>query len=165
MSDHSNDLKELFTSAMLDFVEEVGRYYDQSGQPRVLGRIAGLMWISPRPLNAEEIGSLLQISRSGVSSNVQLAQNLGQLKISNYRDSGGRREYYESSISSNIAQIFETFVKRLAGIRDLSRQGLKVIEDDNQIARERLNAADEFYSFLLASMLSAWEKYQNKQNP
>jgi DNA-binding transcriptional regulator GbsR (MarR family) len=165
LSDHSTDVKELFTSAMLDFVEEVGRIYDQVGQPRVFGRVSGLLWISPRPLNAEEIGSLLQISRSAVSSNIQLAQNFGQAKISNYRDSGGRREYYESSLSSNITQLFETFVKRFAGVRDLSRQGLKAIEADNQTARERLTAVDEFYSFLVATLLSAWEDFQNKQNP
>jgi DNA-binding transcriptional regulator GbsR (MarR family) len=151
---------------MLDFVEEMGRYFDQNGQPRVVGRITGLLMIAPRPLNAEEIASILQISRSGVSANVQLAQSRNLIQISSYRDIGGRREYYESTVSANMDKIFELYLKRLTDLRDIARSGVKAVADDHP-ARERLIAAEGFYTYLVNTILSALEKRNElpEQNP
>ena len=59
------------------FIEGMGMYFESQGIPRIGGRMLGLLMIAHWPLSAEDLGSLLQISRGSVSTNIRLLLSSG----------------------------------------------------------------------------------------
>jgi HTH-type transcriptional regulator, glycine betaine synthesis regulator len=58
------------------------------GQPRSIGEIYGLLFISPQPLTLDDLEARLQISRGSAFSGLQFLQELGavrEIKIKNSR--------------------------------------------------------------------------------
>lgn len=61
----------------LTFIDAFGVRQEESGLPRIFGRILGLLVILGEPLSAAEIADLLTISRASVSTNTTLLVNMG----------------------------------------------------------------------------------------
>src|SRR4030095_3307174 len=59
------------TTTLLQFIENIGLHFEEYGVPRIGGRILGLLLASSRPVSPEEMSDLLQVSRSGVSTNLR----------------------------------------------------------------------------------------------
>jgi DNA-binding transcriptional regulator GbsR (MarR family) len=59
------------------FIENIARYYEGYGIPRIGGRMFALLLVSPHPLSAEHIAELLKASRSSVSTNVRALMTNG----------------------------------------------------------------------------------------
>ncbi len=54
------------------FIEGMGLYFENQGIPRIGGRMLGLLMIAHWPLSAEDLASILQISRGSVSTNIRI---------------------------------------------------------------------------------------------
>jgi DNA-binding transcriptional regulator GbsR (MarR family) len=54
------------------FIEGMGLYFESQGIPRIGGRMLGLLMIAHWPLSAEDLATILQISRGSVSTNLRL---------------------------------------------------------------------------------------------
>jgi len=59
------------------FIEGMGLYFESQGIPRSGGRMLGLLMIAHWPLSAEDVASILQISRGSVSTNMRLLLSSG----------------------------------------------------------------------------------------
>jgi DNA-binding transcriptional regulator GbsR (MarR family) len=59
-----------------------------------VAEIHALYYLSPEPLNAEDVARALSTSRSNVSSGLHELQNWGLIKRVHFR--GNRRQYYEA---------------------------------------------------------------------
>jgi DNA-binding transcriptional regulator GbsR (MarR family) len=59
------------------FIEGMGLYFENQGIPRIGGRMLGLLMIAHWPLSAEDLASILQISRGSVSTNLRLLLTSG----------------------------------------------------------------------------------------
>src|SRR5947208_196707 len=64
------------------------------GINRTVAQMHALLFISPKPLNAEEITAALGVARSNVSTSLRELQNWGIIKIVHIL--GDRRDYFES---------------------------------------------------------------------
>jgi len=64
------------------------------GINRTVAQIHALLFISPKPLNAEEIMKTLAVARSNVSTSLKELQNWGIVKVVHVM--GDRRDYFES---------------------------------------------------------------------
>ena len=59
-------------SELTHFIESMGRYFESYGIPRIGGKILGLLLVAHEPLSAEDIASILKVSRGSISTNFRL---------------------------------------------------------------------------------------------
>src|SRR3712207_397907 len=98
-----------------EFVEDMGRYMEAHGFPRMAGRMfAWLLICDPPGQTAAEIAERLHASRGAISGAARLLTNAGLVKRSTRR--GDRREYFSIPPGSivrlieNGAAAFQAFV-------------------------------------------------------
>ena len=84
------------------FVLHWGEMGARWGINRTVAQIHALLFIFPKPLNAEEITEALGVARSNVSTSIRELQNWGVIKIVHIM--GDRRDYFES-----IKDVWEMF--------------------------------------------------------
>lgn len=96
MNEDEPVISELNLNADLwQFIENIARYYEGYGIPRIGGRMFALLLVAPGPLSAEQIAALLKASRSSVSTNVRgLVANGWVERVTVL---GERTEYYRFS--------------------------------------------------------------------
>ena len=63
------------------------------GTNRTVAQIQALLYLSPKPLNTEEISDLLSIAQSHVSTSLRELQNYGVVKMTHLV--GDRNDYFE----------------------------------------------------------------------
>ena len=81
------------TPVMKDFVVHWGEMGTKWGINRTVAQIHALLHLSPEPLSAEEITSLLIVARSNVSNSLKELENWGLIKVTH--TIGDRKERYE----------------------------------------------------------------------
>lgn len=72
------------------------------GTNRTVAQIHALLYLSPRPLHADEIVQLLSVARSNVSTSIRELQSYGLVRIVHLL--GDRRDYFES-----LTDVWELF--------------------------------------------------------
>lgn len=76
------------------FVLHWGEMAARWGVNRTVCQIHALLFLSGRPLNAEDIAAQLQVARSNVSTSLRELQNWGLVKVVHLL--GDRRDHYET---------------------------------------------------------------------
>jgi DNA-binding transcriptional regulator GbsR (MarR family) len=89
------------------FVLHWGEMGARWGISRSVAQIHALLYLSSRPLNAEEIADTLGIARSNVSTSLKELQNWGLIKITHAM--GDRRDHFESL--QDITSLFRVIVE------------------------------------------------------
>ena len=82
------------TPVMQKFILHWGEMGARWGINRTVGQIHALLYLAPRPLNAEEIADTLGVARSNVSTSLKELQNWGIVRIAHVM--GDRRDHFES---------------------------------------------------------------------
>src|SRR6476660_9210266 len=113
------------------------------GINRTVAQIHALLYLSPHPLNAEEIADTLGVARSNVSNSIRELQNWGIVRVAHVM--GDRRDHFESM--KDVWEMFRVSLderkKRetdptLNLLRDLAAQSQKKSEADPYV-RDRLS--------------------------
>jgi DNA-binding transcriptional regulator GbsR (MarR family) len=89
------------------FVAHFGEMGSRWGINRTVGQIYALIFISDRPLNADEIAELLEFSRSNVSMGLKELQAWRLVRLRH--QSGDRREYFEAP--QDVWEIFRVLAE------------------------------------------------------
>src|SRR5712671_4822495 len=76
------------------FILHWGEMGTRWGINRTVAQIHALLFLSPRPLNAEEIASTLGVARSNVSNSLRELQGWGIVRVTHLVDD--RRDHFES---------------------------------------------------------------------
>src|SRR5438046_9664293 len=76
------------------FILHWGEMGARWGINRTVAQIHALLYLSPRPLHAEEIADTLGVARSNVSTSLKELQNWGIVRIAHVM--GDRRDHFES---------------------------------------------------------------------
>lgn len=142
------------------FVESVGVYYEQYGLPRIGGRVLGLLLITRRPLTAEEIATLLRVSRASVSTNVRLAITFGLAELVTMP--GDRRDYYRYPTNAWERGLLINIEATLA-LRRLADQRLDAISLENTAARARLDELADFCKFTTEEMRGILDRWRERR--
>ena len=90
------------TPAVEKYVLHWGEMGTRWGTNRTVAQIQALLYLSPRPLRADEIVDLLSVARSNVSTSVRELQSFGLVKMTHML--GDRRDYFEC-----ISDVWEVF--------------------------------------------------------
>jgi len=155
MSDEAN-----LTEDQLKFIEKLGLYYENYGVPRIGGKILGLLLISDKPISAEQISLLLDVSRGSISTNIRLMVTMGFLeKVSISKD---RADYYKISDTA-----WENVIKiRLEGFKNLKsivEFGIENFTDDNNACKQ-LHEMLDWVDIFCESNENALLKWKNRKN-
>src|SRR5512144_1429582 len=137
------------------FILHWGEMGARWGINRTVGQIHALLYLSPKPLNAEEIAETLGVARSNVSTSIKELQGWGIVRIAHVM--GDRRDHFESM--KDVWEMFRVILderkKRetdptLHLLRDLTSQAQRKGEAD-PYQREKLGELVEFFD-----TTSAW---------
>ncbi len=118
------------TPATEGFILHWGEMGTRWGVNRTVAQIHALLYLSPKPLNSEEIAETLSVARSNVSNSMRELQGWGIVKVVHVM--GDRRDHYESM--KDVWQMFQIILderkKRecdptLAVLRDLTVKAKK----------------------------------------
>src|SRR5215212_2453822 len=82
------------TPLMQKFILHWGEMGTRWGINRTVAQIHALLYLSPRPLHAEEIAETLSVARSNVSNSLRELQGWGIVRVAHVM--GDRRDHFES---------------------------------------------------------------------
>lgn len=89
------------------FIAHFGEMGSRWGINRTVGQIYALLYLSQRPLNADEIAELLAFSRSNVSMGLKELQAWRLVQLRHH--AGDRREYFEAP--ADVWEIFRVLAE------------------------------------------------------
>ncbi|HEV2233574.1 MAG TPA: MarR family transcriptional regulator [Terriglobia bacterium] len=140
------------------FILHWGEMGTRWGVNRTVAQVHALLYISPKPLNAEEIAETLSVARSNVSTSLRELESWGIVKAVHLL--GDRREHYESmtDVREMTRVIMDERKRReidptLVNLRECVAE-LKKAKPADAVALERLA---EMLAFLEV-LSSAYEK-------
>lgn len=146
---------------ILQFIENIARFYEAYGIPRIGGRMYGLFLVTTTPLSADQIAGLLQASRSSISTNVRALIANGWVEKVTYP--GDRTEYYKF-----CPMAWENVLaNRSKGLIPLQKIAEKAREDlsPSNPAREQLQDMSKWVNLQLQShesMIAEWRKIKSR---
>ena len=96
------------TPVMEKFIVHWGEMGTRWGVNRTVSQIHGLLYLSPKPLNAEEISETLGVARSNVSASLKELMSWGLVKVNHIL--GDRRDHFEAM--QELWEIFNCVVEQ-----------------------------------------------------
>lgn len=94
--------------AVEKYVLHWGEMGTRWGTNRTVAQIQALLYLSPRPLRADEIVDYLSVARSNVSTSMRELQSFGLVKMTHML--GDRRDYFESL--SDVWELFRVIIEQ-----------------------------------------------------
>ena len=143
------------------FILHWGEMGTRWGINRTVAQIHALLFLSPRPLNAEEIASTLGVARSNVSNSLRELQGWGIVRVTHLVDD--RRDHFESM--KDVWEMFRIIVDQrrkreadptLAMLRGAVSEAKKAGAAD-AYTRERLADMLQFFE-----LMNSWGEQTGK---
>jgi len=137
------------TALTKKFILHWGEMGTRWGINRTVAQIHALLFVSPHPMNAEEIAATLSVARSNVSTSLKELQNWGLVKVVHVL--GDRRDHFETF--KDVWQTFQVVMSErkkreveptIALLREAVHE-TDVEGKDDDVARERLSAMLDFF--------------------
>ena len=94
--------------AVEKYVLHWGEMGTRWGTNRTVAQIQALLYLSPKPLRADEIVELLSVARSNVSTSIRELQSYGLVKMTHVL--GDRRDYFESL--HDVWELFRVIIEQ-----------------------------------------------------
>jgi DNA-binding transcriptional regulator GbsR (MarR family) len=133
------------------FIAHFGEMGSRWGINRTVGQIYALIFVSPAPLNADEIAEKLEFSRSNVSMGLKELQAWRLVQLRHI--AGDRREYFQAP--TDAWQIFQTLAEErrrreieptLSMLRNALLEAPSTEED--RIAQERMRGMHDLIELM-----------------
>ncbi len=156
-----NKFKKL-SPELTNFIESMGRYFESYGIPRIGGRILGLLLIAHEPLSAEDIASILKVSRGSISTNFRLL--LTSALAEKVTFPGDRTTYFIFPATA-WEKAMNVEIEGIAFLRKLAQQGLTALPSGDP-ARTRLEETIKWTSLvdgIYQKALAQWRTINTTQ--
>jgi hypothetical protein len=137
------------------FIEEMGRFYQSTGMPRIAGRIVALLLCAPDPLCAREIAARLGVAGGSVSTNVRLLLARGAAEEVSYP--GDRVTYYRFSWKA-WEQGIRAQMQGYGKVKEITARAIAGLGKDHP-GTARIREYERWADFFLAryrEILEAW---------
>ena len=136
------------------FVSHFGEMGSRWGINRTVGQMYALIFVSPQPVNADEIAEALEFSRSNVSMGLKELQAWRLVRLLHVP--GDRREYFEAP--SDAWEIFRTLAeerrrREIEPTLSMLRSALleSPTTEEDRIAQQRMKGMHD-----LIELMSTW---------
>ena len=141
------------------FVEEVGVLFEQTGMPRMAGRILGWLLISDSPHQTTgELAEALMASKGSISTMTRLLIRIGLIERISLP--GQRRDYFHIKRGASH-QLLKDTLDQTTAFRQLMERGLELTEGKAHANRQWLEEMRNMYVFFereFPALLERWEK-------
>jgi DNA-binding transcriptional regulator GbsR (MarR family) len=147
------------------FVEEVGIVFDNTGLPRMAGRIFGWLLISDPPYQSPaEIAEALMTSRGSISTMTRFLIQMGV--IERIGKPGDRNDYFRVKQEQWKEFLGHGFIDEMKMFRQMAEHGLALMAGRDHPNRKLLETMHAVHSFLereFPALVERWEReYQAK---
>jgi len=146
------------------FVEEVGIVFEQTGLPRMAGRILGWLLISDPPhQSTDQLTEALIASKGSISTMTRLLIQIGLIERLSLP--GVRHDYFRLRPDAWHHMIRRGLEDEIRMVRQLSERGLELLTDKTLLTRKWLEEMRDVYTFLdreFPTLLEKWEKEHQK---
>ena len=132
------------------FVLHWGEMGTRWGINRTVAQIHALLYLSPKPLTAEQIADTLGVARSNVSTSLRELQNWGIVRVTHVL--GDRRDHFES-----MKDVWEMFRVILDERKKRETDPTLHMLRESVAEAKKSGAADAYTRDRLADMLSFFE--------
>ena len=145
------------------FVLHWGEMGTRWGVNRTVAQIHALLFLSERPLHAEEIAEALSVARSNVSTSLRELAGLNLVRVAHVL--GDRRDYFETT--SDVWELFRTVVReRKTREFDPTTRMLRELVRKPDFAQESPDAQDRVRETLhLMESLGTWADEMLRLSP
>ena len=143
------------TPAIEQYVLHWGEMGTRWGTNRTVAQIQALLYLSPKPLRADEIVDLLSVARSNVSTSIRELQSYQLVRMTHVL--GDRRDYFESL--HDVWELFRVIIEQrkqrelnptLAMLKSCAAD-VDLEEETDALTKERIHNMLEF-----VASTSAW---------
>ena len=132
-------------AAIATYVEEVARYFEDAGLPRIAGRLIGVLMVAePREQSAADLAHRLHASRASISTMGRLLISAGILE--RWTVPGQRREYLRFRDDAWPTVMIEK-TRWISELRRLGERGLQLYAETDGPARESLGELVDLMEF------------------
>ena len=136
------------TPAVEKYVLHWGEMGTRWGTNRTVAQIQALLYLSPKPMHADEIVDLLSVARSNVSTSIRELQSYGLVRMTHIL--GDRRDYFESI--HDVWELFRVIIEQrkqrelnptLAMLRDCAAD-VAAEDQTDDVTKQRIRNMLEF---------------------
>jgi len=129
------------------FVEEVAIVFEQTGLPRMAGRIFGWLLIADPPQQStDELAEALLASKGSISSMTRLLIQISLIERLSLP--GIRHDYFRLHNHAWRHMVGRGLEDEIKMFRQLAEHGLEILPDKASLARHRLEEMHTWYAFL-----------------
>ena len=146
-----------------NFVEEVGIVFEQTGLPRMAGRIFGWLLISNPPhQSTDQLAEALIASKGSVSTMTRLLIQIGLVERLSLP--GVRHSYLRLRPDALRHMLKHGVEDEIKMFRQLAEHGLELLADETSLRRKWLEEMHDRYTFFereFPALLERWEQQQD----
>jgi DNA-binding transcriptional regulator GbsR (MarR family) len=151
------------SNAERSFIEEVGVVFEQTGLPRMVGRLFGWLLISDPPYQSPgELAVVLQASKGSISTSVRLMTQLGF--IERHVIPGSRHDHFKLHKDAIQKVIKHGLEQEITMFKALSERGLEMMKDIPAKRKTWLKEIQSRYTYLDKAFPSLLEKYDREKS-
>ena len=150
------DAKRLDTEVM-DFVEQMGGYFESNGLTRLAGRLLGwLLVCDPERQSSEELAVALNASSGGISTNGRLLIQFGF--IERLAVAGARRPYFRLRPNAFAAGERQR-IRTMADMTAMADAGLRAMRGSSPERTRRLKEMRTLSSYMAKVLTEALDEF------
>ena len=144
------------------FIEEFALYFEQSGFPRMSGRIlAWLLICDPPHQSMNQLVTVLHASKSSVSTGIKNLIEAGFAERISFP--GVRCDYVRLREHFDITSL-ERFIVRISGFGKFAKNWLSLLNDLPNSHLEKLKIMNKVNEFMAKEMSKALQQWKRKIN-
>ncbi len=146
------------------FIQHMGGYFESSGVPPIGGRILGLLMIAHEPMSAEDIASVLNVSRASISTNFRVLAAAGLAE--RYTSHADRTTYYVFPDTA-WEQAMVLGARRAQSFKRIVQEGLAAMPPKDA-ARTHLMRGTEYADLVIEffqRQIDEWRTHHQKRVP
>lgn len=136
------------------FIEAVGRHVEEEGEPRIAGRLFGLLMATAEPCSLDEVAERLRISKGSASSNARVLERWGVAE--KVTRPGDRRDFYRISPQMHVRYL-ERLVVRGQRFLERLREGQAALAGSGPVVGERFRHTIDTQEHALRVLAGALE--------
>jgi DNA-binding transcriptional regulator GbsR (MarR family) len=145
-----------------NYIEEIGVLFENTGLPRMAGRMFGWLLIADPPYQSPaEMAEVLMASKGSVSTTVRLLTQLGM--IERYVIPGERHDHFRLREDALRRTVKHGLEEEISSFRSMAERGLELMRDEPAPRKRWLEQMYDRYAFLEKEFPAMMERYEKRR--
>lgn len=146
------------SSILLQYIKNLGLYFEEYNIPPIGGEILGLLSVAPRPLSQDDMIEVLGASRSSISTNLRSLLMAGL--VDRVSVVGERSDAFVLS-EDILEKLLEIHLDNARNLREIAQTGLTGLPDDHP-ARQRVQDIVDWAGLLETAYQDILQRWQSQ---